>query len=126
MVGGGFGLPSAGDAAWHLDLELDGEAEEAMEAVEGDVRHVAHVRRPPDLHLPHRRRRRRRVVPLRHPLQQRRQDRHHPRHRLRHLPRPHRSLATRRKATSRAVSEREEGDEMVVVVIKGGKTRGKR
>jgi hypothetical protein len=33
-----------------LGLELGGHAAEAVEAVEGDVRDVAHVGRPPDLH----------------------------------------------------------------------------
>lgn len=43
--------PGAGGPARDLELELDRETEEPVEAVEGDVSDVPDVGRPPDLHL---------------------------------------------------------------------------
>jgi hypothetical protein len=42
--------PGTGSSAGHLGFELDGEPQESMEPIKGDVRHVLHLRRPPDLH----------------------------------------------------------------------------
>ncbi|RZR81588.1 hypothetical protein BHM03_00007844 [Ensete ventricosum] len=45
-----MGRPCAGSSAGNLRLELDGEAEESVKPVEGDVGDVPHVGGPPDLH----------------------------------------------------------------------------
>lgn len=43
--------PRTGGSAGHIVLHLDGQAEKSIEAVKGDVGHVADVAGPPDLHL---------------------------------------------------------------------------
>lgn len=43
--------PCTGSSAGHIVLQLDGQAEKSIEAVEGHVGHVADVAGPPDLHL---------------------------------------------------------------------------
>lgn len=43
--------PRAGSSAGHIGLQLDGQAEESIEAVEGNVGDVADVPGPPNLHL---------------------------------------------------------------------------
>ncbi|CAD5185487.1 unnamed protein product, partial [Musa acuminata subsp. malaccensis] len=46
----GKSRPCAGGSAGNLRLELHGQPEESVEAVEGDVADVPHVGMPPDIH----------------------------------------------------------------------------
>lgn len=43
-------VPGARSSSGNLRLELNGQAQEAIEPIEGHVRHVAYIGRPSDLH----------------------------------------------------------------------------
>lgn len=43
-------VPSAGSSSGNLRLELNGQTQEAVEAIESHVRHVADIGGPADLH----------------------------------------------------------------------------
>lgn len=48
-------LPSAGRSPGNFGFELNRQTEKAMEAIEGDMCHVSHIGRPPNLHWRRRR-----------------------------------------------------------------------